>query len=241
MPFPVRLDFVPPSTENITKLHVEEATALDQSFAEIDMTTEVGTFPNYISYYVTQAASATDNWFRIRWETSDGIFTPFSEPLQGGTKTLVQEIVDRVLLRNPTLNEIIVTQEAQAVVSETFSTEDPNSILVGEATPVQIRGMTNMTLARSLIATTLASGGTVAKFTAGLVSLQSGSTSQDPTKSIEALLKSAGEDLGQSSVGYVMLLADLTDRYCGISQNLHGVDLTRTTLTIYDYESESTV
>jgi hypothetical protein len=116
----VRLDFTPPTAPGITALHIEEASAKEGVFAEIEEVTAVGTYPNYISYYTTDNAVAANGWFRIRWEDADGIFTAYSSPLQGGTKTLVQEIVDRVMLRMPNANEIIVTQEAQAAVSLVF-------------------------------------------------------------------------------------------------------------------------
>src|SRR5262245_46554390 len=126
----VRLDFTPPMLPDVTELHIEEAPTQDGTFAEIEVVTAVGTYPNYISNYTTTFATDNNYWFRIRWETSQGVSTPYSLALQGGTKTLVQEIVDRTLLRNPTLNEIIVTQEAQAVISESFPGQDPNTIPV---------------------------------------------------------------------------------------------------------------
>lgn len=235
----VRLDFTPPSIPDIIKLHVEEAPASAGVFAEIDSTTQVGSYPNYISYYTTQVASDLNYWFRIRWETSDGVFSPYSSTLQGGTKTLVQDIVDRVLLRNPNLNEIIVTQEAQAVVAQYFGTDDPNSIPVTGASYVEIRGMTNMTLARSLVATFFATGGTVSGFTAGLVSIKAGTTGgTDPSKAIEALVKSANIDLGTGE-SFVLLLKQIgngADRpyCCPPSGALTGVDLTRSAAMI-DY------
>jgi len=235
----VRLDFTPPTIENVTKLHIEESVSKDGPFGEIETVTQVGTYGNYISNYTTKVANDPLDWFRIRWETSDGVFTPYSGPLQGGTKTLVQEIVDRTLLRNPSLNEIIVTQEAQAVISEQFPGEDPNEVMVQDSNYVQIRGMTNMTLARSLIATSLASGGSVSKFTAGLVSLQAGTTSADPTKAIEALIKAANEDLG-TGASYILLMSTVDPNgqgagYCGCGPvGLHGVDLTRT-VAMVDY------
>src|SRR5262245_35971053 len=101
----VRLDFTPPGIPDVIELHVEEAPDSGGPFVQID-TADSGTYPNYISSYTTQLATSTTYWFRIRWETLQGVFTPYSAPLQGGTKTLVQEIVDRVMLRNPSLNEI---------------------------------------------------------------------------------------------------------------------------------------
>ena len=139
-----------------------------------------------------------------------------------------------MILRNPSLNEIIVTQEAQAVVSQVFSTQDPNSMQVEDATYVQLRGMVNMTLARSLIATFLASGGSVAKYTAGLVSLQSGTTGTDPTKAIEALLASANNDLNLN-YSVILLMSEID---CGVKQERIAIDLTRTTI---DYESETLI
>ncbi len=235
MPVSVRLDFMPSTLPDVASLHIEEAPDQAGPFTEIEMVTTVGSYPNYISYYTTQNATSLSDWFRIRWQTVDGVFTPYSGVLQGGSKTVVQEVVDRVLIRNPSMNEIIVTQEAQAVISNYFNVADPDSILVQSATPVEIRGMTNMTLARSLVATYLAAGGTVSGYTAGLVSLKSGATGADPTKAIEALLKLAAEDLNLGNYSYILLLSDVADgsSYCGSSGQLHGVDLTR---TVVDYE-----
>jgi hypothetical protein len=216
-------------------LRIEESPAQDGVFTEIERAIAIGVYPNYISSYTTPEAQDETDWFRIRWEGEDGIFSPYSGSIQGGTKTLVQEIVDRCLLRNPALNEVIVTQEAQAVVSDVMHTQDPNSVLVEEATYVQLRGMTNLTLARSLVATYLAAGGTVSKFTAGLVSLQTGATTADPTKAIEALIASANDDLNLN-YSVILLMANI-DSGCRPAQ-LHGVDLTRTSI---DYEAEAVI
>jgi hypothetical protein len=243
----VRLDFVPPSQTGIVALIIEEASAKDGPFTQIERTTAVGLYPNYITYYTTTVALDAQDWFRIRWEDQDGIFSAYSEPLKGGTKTLVQEIVDRVLLREPALDERIVTQEAQAVVAEVMGTDDPNSILVEEATPVQLRGMTNLTLARSLVASYFTmTAGSSSKWVAGLVSLQSGTSSADFDKAIEALVKSANNDLG---MGYSVILlmaggygvggcATTATPYCRPNGKLHGVDLTRATVML-DYEVHS--
>src|SRR4029077_17173717 len=231
----VRLDFVPPTQAGMVALRIEESPAQDGVFTEIERAIAIGVYPNYISNYTTPEAQDETDWFRIRWEGEDGIFSPYSGSIQGGTKTLVQEIVDRCLLRNPALNEVIVTQEAQAVVSDVMHTQDPNSVLVEEATYVQLRGMTNLTLARSLVATYLAAGGTVSKFTAGLVSLQTGATTADPTKAIEALIASANGDLNLN-YSVILLMANI-DSGCRPAQ-LHGVDLTRTSI---DYEAESVI
>jgi|SRR5215467_1589710 len=232
----VRLDFTPPGIPEVVKLHIEEAAASAGPFSEIEAVTAVGTYPGYISYYTTILANSATDWFRIRWETSEGVFTDYSEPWQGGTTLLVNEIVNRVLLRNATLNEIVVTQEAAAVVSEVFNTQDPYSLLVTDATYVQLRGCVNLTLARSLVATYLASGGTVSGFTAGLVSIKAGTTSTDPTKTIKALIDAANEDLGLY-YSVVLLMADVENGLacCGGSNgSLHGVDLTRSVAMI-DY------
>jgi len=233
----VRLDFVPPSQAGMVALRIEESSAQDGSFAEIERATAIGAYPNYISDYTTNLAVRENDWFRIRWEDENGAFSPYSGAIQGGTKTLVQEIVDRTLLRNPSLNEIIVTQEAQAAIASYYNTNDPNSILVTDATQVEMRGLTNMTLARSLVATTLATGGSVSGFTAGLVSIKSGATSTDPTKAIEALIKAANDDLG-GNYSIILLMSEWPDGnpLCGCAPaELVGVDLTR---TVIDYEAE---
>jgi hypothetical protein len=107
-------------------------------------------------------------------------------------------------------------------------------MVLTDATYVQLRGCVNLTLARSLVATYLASGGTVSKFTAGLVSLQSGATTADPTKAIKALIDAANADLGLS-YSVVLLMSDVESSLaCGDNGRLHGVDLTRSVAMI-DY------
>jgi hypothetical protein len=235
MPVSVTLEFIPPDEPDLKALHVYESPTQTGTFTEIDSTLEIAAYPNWISRYTTALATSITDWFAIAWENTAGVTGQLSAPLQGGSTTLVSEIINRVMIRNPSLNQIIVGQEAQAVVSEYMHVDDPNFVAVSDASYVEIRGMTNMTLARSLIATVFATGATsTAGFTAGLVSIKSSTgASADPTKAIEALVKSANADLGTSE-SIVLLMADVSASLGCRPTALTGVDLSRSVAMI-DY------
>jgi len=194
MPTAVRLDFVPPTQPDIAELHAEEGPTKDGSFVEIYQTTSVGVYPNYLSY-VTVPAQNPNDWFRIYWVNNQGAIGPYSEPVQGGTTTLVQTIVDRVMLRNPALNEIIVTQTAEWVIASTLNVADPYDPTL-EASYAQLEGMTLLTMGWSMFSTM--SLGTTESYTAGLVSQSSGSKTTSGIDEIKTILETAAKILGIS-------------------------------------------
>jgi hypothetical protein len=203
MPTPVRLDFVPPTQPDIAELHAEESTAKDGVFFEIFSTTAVGSYPNYISYATVNAQNPND-WFRIYWLNAGGAKSPYSEPIQGGTTTLVQTIIDRVMLRNPNLNETIVTQTAEWIITTTLGVTDPYDPTL-EASYAQLEGMTLLTMAWSMFSTM--SVGTTASYTAGLVSQSAGTNATSGMDEIKELLEAAAKILG-ISYSVILQMAD---------------------------------
>lgn len=202
----VRLDFQPPSQPDLAKLHIYEGVTEDGPFNEIDLVAAIGAYPNYISYYTTNNAVLTTHWFAIAWETAEGIVGEMSASIQGGTGTLVNDVLNRVLLRDPSLNEAIVTQSAEYVISMAMNTVNPYDPDL-TATYRQLEGLTLLTLARASIQTMIA-GGNSESYTAGLVSQKSASGSTANEKQIEWLTKEANRLLGINFT-VVMLMEEI--------------------------------
>ncbi len=218
----VELQFLPPDTEQVITLHVEEATSSAGPFAEVQ-TFPAGTFPNYIDVaIVTNAASPTD-WFRIRWEDSSGGLTPYSAPIQGGTSTVVGEVIDRVILRDPGVNHTIIGQEAEASVSWYYGVDDPYSILASEANPRILSGLTTLTLAR-VYTGQLITQSTSTKWTAGLVSMDSTASSSSAWNNIQKMLEIANRELGRN-VSVVALMKEVS--VAGGFKQLKSFDVSR--------------
>jgi hypothetical protein len=226
----VRLDFTPPIEPDVVALHIYEGATKDGSFAEIDTVENVGTYPSYISYFTTPNASSTTNWFTIAWENIEGYLFPASEPIQGGTQTLVLVITDRVLQRDPDLDEAVVSQIAEWVIGKTKKTEDAFDPAL-TATLDELEGMTLLTLARSYLAL---SGPATSEdsYTAGLVS-QKASTGRS-LQSFQALVKwlvdEANKLLGWNW-SVVMLLEDIDPTGLGTSSAINW-DQSRLALTV---------
>lgn len=226
----VFLDFVPPNDiPNLVSLYILEATTKDGPFNEIEEVTEIGTSGNYITTYTTENATSKTNWFAIFWEDDKGAQTPYSAAVQGGTRTLVAEIVSRVLLRDPSINEAIATQEAEAAISDYYGVLDPYSIDPETVPPNVISGMTYYTMARCYISsavstsTAATAGG---KWVAGLVSLDTSSSSKATSiwDNIENLLRVANRELGRS-YSIVALMEEIT--VAGGYRRVVGADLSR--------------
>lgn len=224
----VHLEFQPPDTDDIATLHVEEAPAATGTFAEVQ-TFPAGTFPNYIHEVdVTAATSATD-WFRIRWETTAGGFTEYSNPIQGGTTTIVAKVTDRVLLRDPTVNAIIAGQEAEAAVAEYFNVDDPYSIDVAKATPKVLSGLTLLALARSYTLRLITSSGHANKWTAGLISMDTGTTTSQSWDSVDRMIELANRELGRN-YSRVLLMKEI--EVAGGLRQLKSLDVSRALIEI---------
>jgi len=228
----VALEFIPPDEPDLYALHVYEATDSAGPFSEIDVTQAIGAYPNYITRYTTANATATTDWFAIAWENTANVVGELSVPMQGGTSTLVSEIVNRVMLRDPTLNQIIVSQEAEVAVSEYLHTQDPLSVDPDAVTLKILSGLTYFTMARSYIAKAVSfastSGG---KWVAGLVSLDLSAASKKGSywDNIDKLLQAANLELGRS-YSVVLLLQEI--EVAGGYKQLVAADLSRTIIEV---------
>lgn len=194
----VHLDFYPPTRAGFIKLRIFESSGPEDTdpLTVIEEVLGIGEFPNYITEYSTDQASSVDDWFAISWEDDKGVQTDPSERVQGRTTTTVGMLVERVMLSNPDLDENVVGQSAEFVVSEVFRTQDPYSYLI-VPTYRQLEGMTLLAQARAEIRLMVSNSmGTGESFTAGLVSMKSTTTSDDKTKLIDYLMREANRLLG---------------------------------------------
>lgn len=197
MPESVFLDFVPPNDNpDLAKLLIYEGPTKEGPFTLIETVDApaIGVYPNYISHYTTNLATALDNWFTIRWQDVKGALTPYADAIQGGTRSVVSEIVSRVLTSSPTTNEQAAAQEAAGVVEEIFGMVNPDPTLVKQR---QYSGMTLLTLARVRFREML-TGGRFDSWTAGLVSMKS-SNSASSAKEIRDIIAEAQRMLGLST------------------------------------------
>lgn len=211
----VPLKFQAPADPDIAKLRIEEAPAALGPWTEIETVVAVGIYPDYITEYTTELATNPIGWFRIRWEDTKGALGTYSEPMQGGTTTLVATVKDRVMQRDPTLVDVIVYQEAEAVISQYFSAADPYAVDPDTVSYTVLSGLTNLVLARSLIMRSIlnqTSSGTNEGWTVGLVSVKSGVSSSatvaNVEKAVEALLDLANLQLGIAK-SFVLLMEEL--------------------------------
>lgn len=219
----VELQFLPPDTDDIVTLHVEEAPAPGGPFTEVQ-TFPAGTYPNYIrSAEVTAATSASD-WFRIRWEDTAGNFTPYSAPIQGGTTTVVAQVMDRVILRDPQVNPLIAGQEAEATISTYFHVDDPYSVDPATVNPKILSGLTLLTLARVYTLRLIERAQTGQKWTAGLVSMDSGTSSTQSWTAVDKMIELANKELG---TGYSRILLMDQISVAGGLRQLKSYDVSR--------------
>lgn len=222
----VHLTFTPPDRAGFVILRIFESPDLVAGMTEIEEVTAIGVFPDYITSYSTSLATSGDNYFAIQWEDNKGATTPISARIKGGTTTLVGRVVERVMLSDPEIPEIIATQVAEMVVSVVKGTENPyDSTLT--ATYRQLEGMTLYALARAKMRLLMAGQGD--SYTAGLVSQKSGGTA-DVMKLIEYLLGQVNTILGLH-VSIVMLLEDVDPTGLGSVSTIQS-DQSRLALTI---------
>ena len=167
----VKLNFVPPIDNDVFALRIYESSGPDGVFTEIERTESIGTYPSYITDYTTDQALLATDWFAIAWENVDNIVGEMSQAIQGGTTTVVGEIVSRCLLRDPSLNENVLTQEAEGAVYAYYGVDpyDPEI----QPTPNEYSGLTLITMARTMmftLASSSAASGATSSWVAGLVS-----------------------------------------------------------------------
>lgn len=201
----VFLRFVPPAVPNMAKLHIWEAATKNGLYTQIEVVTNIGVYPNYIDFYTTALANNIEDWFRIQWEDNAGALVPISEPVRGAT--LLGEIVDRVMLRDPSANENIVVQEAEVVIAFVMGTDDVISLAPSAATLRQKAGITYLTLARVYMTGLVTQSQTTA-YVAGLISEKSTDTIQT-TANIQGLIDLANKELGILPGSVVLLLEEI--------------------------------
>ena len=216
----VRLDFTP--LTGYTKLNIYEAPD-EPSAPGVKIDTLTVDPDNPPTRYTTTLATGLTKWFSIQWEDAQGGLSEMSDPVQGGTTTLVQRLVDRVLLRDASLDERIVAQEAEWVISKVMGTNDPyDPALVDIATLDQISGMTYWIMARSYVSTIVTSTSSEDTYTVGLVTQKASSgTATKKVDTIKDLLDLAMRELGMGGA-YVMLLEDIDPTG---TFNISGIDV----------------
>ncbi len=196
MPESVYLDFTPPDREDLTKLHIFEGSSAVGPWSLVETVSPVGDYPNYISSYTTALATNKLNFFTIQWEDAKGAKTEISNAIQGGTLTLIGEIVERVLVRDNTLDEQVVLAETEALLERYFGV-DPYTIENSDVGYATKNSLAKIVQAKSMYSA-LMTGSTVGdSWTAGLVSMKSSSsTSGNALAIIDHLLKEAARELG---------------------------------------------
>ena len=183
----ITLKFIPPENADIAALRVYESPVSGGPWTQIDRTTAIGTYPNYIVSYTTDKATSAADWFAIAWEDVAGDLGNMSEGMQGGTVTLLAEVTDLALEKAPNLDPTIVANEAEAVIWY-YAQCDPHQPRPAWMTDLYVMGLSYMTLAQAIPFQTISteiSGGSADAWVAGLVSvkkstLSSSSSSQGP-------------------------------------------------------------
>jgi hypothetical protein len=149
-------------------------------------------------------------------------------PVQGGTSSVVAQVVDRMMLRDPTLNENIAVQEAEAVISFYFNVLDPYTVDPATVTPSQLSGLTMLALARCYVVNMLTVGQTQS-YTAGLIQQNTGSVTKQQGN-IDGLITMANRLLGIST-SFVALIEEIAVAG-GDYKKLVAVDLSRTIIEV---------
>lgn len=222
MPAVVRLDIVPPETDDYTQLLVYESAT--QAGAPGALISTVAITSAAYPTYVVVNATAENYWFSIKYVNAQGAPGPYSDPVQGGTYTLLATLVTRVMQRDLTIDENIVVQEAEAIIEEFFPTLKVWAVTPGQATLRQISGMTLLLLARIYLMNFLTEASTDDSFTAGLVSLKSTSATKRDLASIKEIIALANSYLGlHYSVKLLLKEIEVGGGY----KQLQGVDMTR--------------
>lgn len=194
----VALRFSSPGSEDLVQLHIFESVIAEGPFLLIETVTDIGSFPDYIDHYTTEAANSTQNWFAIQWEDARGAKTDISAAIQGNAETLVAQIVYRVRLLDPMLKESLVIQNVEDVVGEYYNVDDPMSVSPLRAKYKIKAGLTLMAMARYRLQTL---SNSTTGWTAGLVSMKASDSTQTIT-AVKEMMKQADRLLG---IGYARI------------------------------------
>lgn len=166
----VYLRFIPPDRDDLVKLHIFEAPDLTSALQEIEIVENIGVYPDYINEYTTTNAVNTTDYFAIQWEDDKGAFTDMSSRIQGGTSTLIGILTERVMLRDPDLDENIVLQETEAVVSYILRVSDPYSVDPTTLSSLWINSLADLALIATLYLTATQTTARGQDYTAGMIS-----------------------------------------------------------------------
>lgn len=228
----VAIDFTPPDISGMVALRIYEAATKEGVYAQIERITAIGFYPTYITRYTSTMALSSTDWFKIAWEDAGGDISIMSQPVQGGTTTLVSTLVNRVMLRDPNLAEQVVAQVAEAVVSLVMHTPDPYDVTL-TATYAQLEGMTLLILARSNMHMIMQSASSSDSYTAGLIAIKNSSSTKTSagTDLIEWLIDQANLLLGLN-YSAVMLMTDIS---IGSSVSGWEDDKSRLQVSVYHY------
>jgi hypothetical protein len=180
-----------PDMEDLTALVIFEGVSPDGPFRIIENVTAIGEYPDYIDSYTTDEAASLADWFTIQWIDSKGAKSDMSEPIQGGSITLISEIVSTVMLLDSTVNERIAVVVAEGVIEKYLNT-DPYTITTSDLKYSKKMGLALFTLAACYLITETKPGSS-SQWTAGLVSMK---TSEPKAADIERLEKEARRWLG---------------------------------------------
>ncbi len=194
----VFLRFTPPDRKDLAALLIYEEVSAEGPFDTlIETAIEIGVYPDYISEYTTDQAVSNVNWFAIQWQDVKGARTEISNPIQGGSSSLVGEIVSLVGERDHTLDDQVVRQEVEFALESYFNT-DPYALSMSNTNFRQRIGIARLVQARVMMSQVARSSGTTSGWTAGLVSMKSGDVSSNE-RLIGWLLKEAMLGLGLST------------------------------------------
>lgn len=210
----VAFKLIPPPTEDLLKLLIYEAPTALGSYVLIETVTPIGEYPEYIDNYTTNVATSATDWFAIKWEDTKGAQSALSSPIKGGTESVVDEVVDRVLQRDGALSRATVLQEAEAVVEQVFG-KDPYTVdLSTDAMPYNkyrmLTGMTYLALARSYMAL-IASQSNTESATIGQISFKT-SVGAFQNADIETLIDLANGYLGINTSIVLQMESVFSDR-----------------------------
>lgn len=190
----VHLDFTPPDQEDLDQLVIYESVSPDGPWASIEIIDDIGEYPDYISEYTTAEANATSNYFAIDWIDTNGANVGLSNAIQGGTETLIGEIIHRVLRRDPELDEVVVSQEAKVVMDEVFR-DVPDPTIENTSSKV-LSAVTLLTMARVYEMSLIEDSGN-GGWVSGLVSIRNDPAALDnKLKAIDRMVQQALRELG---------------------------------------------
>jgi hypothetical protein len=231
----VPLVFNLPAEEGLTALKIYESTSADGPWTLIETVTAIGTYPDYIHEYSTDNATSAENWFSISTVDQAAVESDLSVPMKGGTQTVVNMVTERVMQRGTMLDESVVIQEAEAVIEQYFG-QDPYTVDPAKVSYSVLTGLTYLTLARTFVVEQVqatSGGGAADSWTAGLVSMKSGTNAtQSSQVSFDWLMKQAASLLGIGTSRVAQMAIPENAYSCAGLSKLINYDISRLEITM---------